>query len=183
MFAHTKYGKIDLPEYPQDKVIWKKSELAKISEADAKTVIRAVRTAQLDRLSLHDILSLADKEFASVSTLVGAEVVGHQWGLARMPLRTPQAPHRQYPSSASSTLPPNYCLVAEVDVVHDIEPLSDSQSDDVMRTSIEYFESAGQYKWRELYPAQFRQGRTLSQEATKLLLLDIEPILDRYCFC
>jgi hypothetical protein len=172
---HTKldklsHGGVELPVYYTNDIVDTKAGMQELStDRSVHHMVRGVfaglRRSRIS--SLGEFLQKADQTFTSIAAHCGAMVVSHEWGLS------PAAEElRQDWMSVEmeDIIPPNHRLVAKVDVLHGITPLSPGPTRTVRRALTRHKSDTNAcLRWDDSYPYQF------VEHDSGIVLLDIDP--------
>jgi hypothetical protein len=167
---------LELPVYnPETTIIADYDTLTEVSVLETDTFVRVVRFRAPGSASLTEALAIADEEFDYIAQSVGAEVVGHSWGL--LPI-TPELPN-EYLENRDPLLPDGHILVAKVDVVRCLQLFLASEAIDIERGVEDYnqYDSPSGLCWCDANIDQFVFGTGKNRGEPSMWLVDIEPRL------
>ncbi len=119
---------------------------------------------------LVDILSRAEDQFGLIAEFCGASVVSHDWALAD------RSDHPQPRFNQPRPIPAGYMLVAQVEAIRDITPLTEEMAELVVSGVQTYNERnhSHPYHLRDLGPQQFSYGVIGSSPEPQLVMHDID---------
>lgn len=121
-------------------------------------------------MRLIDILSRAEDQFDLIAGFCGARVVSHDWALADQSVH-PRARHNQ-----PRPIPAGYMLVAQVEAIRDITPLTEEMAELVISGVQTYNERnrSHPYHLRDLGPQQFSYGTVGASPEPQLVMHDLD---------
>jgi hypothetical protein len=159
---------------PETPVIRSKSDLRKISDSGETHVVRQVNPGGFT--SLGHTLKVVDRRFKALEEACDVRVVDHRWGLYPIdPTKERWIPHYSEPR-----VPRNHLVVARVEVIRNLTPLSDDESADLRNEIIPWqteLWQAGKAYPPDLGIVQFGKGENPNNEPATWLL-DVDPQLD-----
>ncbi|PID31708.1 hypothetical protein CR970_04315 [Candidatus Saccharibacteria bacterium] len=115
---------IDLPVFPNEEIAWNKLELVStVKNTDRETMVRLLRfTNCISAENLTQLYDKADETFESFADAAGIDVIPHEFGLAKIPLK-----HRAGYNNAESlrgyygvSFPDGYIPAATVAIVRSL---------------------------------------------------------------
>lgn len=163
----------ELRTYPDSiSIAWTKMDLqqqARVSGNGTMMRSTALDTPDFVFLSLERILEYSDNLFTLYAQKCGAAVVRHTWGLAAV---EPPAAFKH------PLIPAHHSLVAEVDILQDVRPVSPSEAARI-EAGIRCVEEDPDLFviWTESRPEQFVHGTSSRTQESGVWLVDIDPHL------
>lgn len=164
---------LELPVYPADTLFInpKHTDPAESDVHGTGTFVRRVDMFAEGFSSLKKALNTADEVFARVAGHTGAIVVEHHWGFLDRPRSVQQ--QKLWP-----LVPPEFTLIAEIEIIRDIQPLTADQKEKLEDYSVWDTKLAGNgYTWIDYSSGQFINGLSITQPEPQLILSDIEPLI------
>jgi len=162
-----------LQVFDESDVAWYKPDiLAAIRQGEprflrrANIVVPRNRPGTLRGISLPAFLVLADAALTTAANAMGAEVVDHEWGLAKL---GPWSPFRQ----RQEFTPNGYRLIASVANIVDARPLPPQEAREVNALIADFVRTPHEDGY---YASDISAGQCVVSGLTRILI-DTEPIL------
>ncbi len=177
-----------LPVYPSADVAWTESDLHGLHrERLGSTALRRTSLAVYNddnTLDLAGVLGKIDEELEVAARIWDARVVGHEFGLAKLPPILDKYTPELVIAGHEPRLPSGYGLVSAVEVLHptaDTKKQMDRWSREISYKTISYTDTLrpGSYGWSDEGSDQFVVNDLGRRRGSEVVLADIDPQLKR----
>ncbi len=194
MLVNARYHKLDLPIYPAETLVAVNPEHATttdrsfeqvIAEAAGSTVVRAVgidyTASPMRELDIKYLLRRTTEELEEVAEQTDSQIIRPRWGLYPIAER-PVSEYEYYQIGAfgRTSIPSEYILVAEVDIVRDAsEVTQSSRCYRRIKRGVDRYNELKGMRLLDVSTSQFIEGLTdegaAADSAKTDYYVDIEP--------